>query len=83
MNHEQRIDTMKKIQIGLLAVVMLAGTSSCEEKFFDSARQQTNLATDQWGSTLDLERLVAGAYYAISSYAGFGGCMVCSSHTKR
>ncbi|GAA4465930.1 hypothetical protein GCM10023189_47330 [Nibrella saemangeumensis] len=64
---------MKSIKISVLSLLLLAGTTACEEKFFDSARQQTNLATDQWGSTVDLERLVAGAYYGISGYEGFRG----------
>lgn len=56
-----------------LCLCLLSVTSGCEDKFFDSARQQTNIATNQWSSTLDLERLVAGAYYGISGYAGNQG----------
>ena len=64
---------MKLIKIFLLSFALLAGTTACREEFFQEARQQTNIATDIWGSTNDLERLIAGAYYGISSYEGFRG----------
>lgn len=54
-------------------IVLMGGVSSCGEEFFDDARQQTNIANDNWGSTQDLERLIAGAYYGASGYAGFRG----------
>ena len=47
--------------------------TSCKKDWLDKAKPQTNLATDQWGSTSDLERLIAGAYYGISGYEGFRG----------
>lgn len=45
---------------------------SCK-KVLDDANIQTNTATDQWTSTTDLEKLVAGAYYGISGYSGNTG----------
>jgi hypothetical protein len=64
---------MRKILIipGLAFSMMLL--PSCSKDFLDNARPQTNLATDQWGSTTDLERLIAGAYYGMTSYEGFRG----------
>jgi len=47
--------------------------TSCKKEWLDKAQPQTNLATDQWGSTSDLERLIAGAYYGMSGYEGFRG----------
>lgn len=63
---------MKNIRILLLLFVLMI-TQSCGEEFFEDARTQTNLATDKWGSTIDLERIIAGAYYGISSYEGNRG----------
>ncbi len=61
-----------KIFIGLIA----AGTlllPACTKRILEDALPQSNLANDQWGSTVDLERLIAGAYYAMTSYSGFRG----------
>ena len=64
---------MRYLKIATVSLALLATTTACKDTFFDSARQQTNIATDQWSSTLDLERLMAGAYYGISGYAGNQG----------
>lgn len=64
---------MKKILKYILTLVLVGSLTSCGENFFDDARQQSNIATDLWGSTIDLERLIAGAYYGVSSYEGFRG----------
>lgn len=64
---------MKIPKITLLSLLLLVGTSACRESFFEEARQATNIATDRWGSTNDLERLIAGGYYGMSSYEGFRG----------
>lgn len=64
---------MKKLLLipGLAFTILLM--PSCSKDFLDDARPQTNIATDQWGSTTDLERLIAGAYYGMTSYEGFRG----------
>ena len=64
---------MRKLIIiqGLAAATLLL--PACTKQILDDARPQTNLATDQWGSTSDLERLIAGAYYGMTSYEGFRG----------
>jgi len=64
---------MKPIKTILFSLAMLGSLTACREEVFEDARQQTNIATDRWGSTNDLERLIAGAYYGISSYEGFRG----------
>ncbi len=64
---------MKNIFSYTSLIALLFLFSACDEDFFDDARQQSNVASDSWGSTLDLERLVAGAYYGVSGYAGFRG----------
>jgi hypothetical protein len=46
---------------------------ACTKQVLDNARAQTNIASDQWGSTVDFERLIAGAYYGMTSYEGFRG----------
>ncbi len=63
---------MKRIIYCSLVLAALL-TTSCKKEWLDKAQPQTNLATDQWGSTSDLERLIAGAYYGISGYQGFRG----------
>jgi len=63
---------MKNIIIYPVALFILLLTS-CKKEWLDKAQPQTNLATDKWGSTSDLERLIAGAYYGISGYEGFRG----------
>jgi len=63
---------IKRIIIpGLVFSLLLL--ASCTKDVLDNARPQTNLSNDQWGSTIDLERLIAGAYYAMTSYSGFRG----------
>ncbi|WP_373549224.1 RagB/SusD family nutrient uptake outer membrane protein [Haliscomenobacter sp.] len=64
---------MKKLLFNSVFIFLILGFSACGEDFFDDAMQQSNSASDTWGSTNDLERLVAGAYYGISGYAGFRG----------
>jgi hypothetical protein len=61
------------IRFYLLLVLFTSLVSACGEDYLDDARQQTNLASDRWGSTQDLENLVAGAYYGASGYEGFRG----------
>jgi tetratricopeptide (TPR) repeat protein len=63
---------MKKI-VFFSAVLIGLLLSSCKKEWLDGAMPQTNIANDQWGSTVDLERVMAGAYYGISGYAGFRG----------
>jgi len=58
-----------------LPMLLLTGllVTACKEDYFDQARQATNSASDRWGSTQQLENLVASAYYGASGYEGFRG----------
>jgi len=66
------IKYMKISFITAMALTILL-MPSCTKKILDDALPQTNIANDQWGSTTDLERLIAGAYYGMTSYEGFRG----------